>query len=433
MSRKGYPVYKQSGVSWLGDIPEHWEIRRLKYSADLINTKIDGAAADLPYTGLEHIESWTGKRISPNGDATSEGQANLYGRGDVLFGKLRPYLAKAHAAEIDGICTGELLVLRPKAVKQKFLLNYVLNSDFVAIVDSSTYGAKMPRANWEFIGNLPALIPPMDEQQTIESFLDRETARIDALIEKKQKQIELLLEKRSSLISHAVTKGLDPNAKMKDSGIEWLGNIPGHWKVIALKRVARVGNGSTPSRENPEYWGDEGYPWLNSSVVNLDEVIEPVEFVTATALRKCHLPKIQPPAVLVGITGQGKTRGMATTLRIESTINQHLAFLKPNCGVCDVEYLRRVLDLMYHFLRIESEGAGSTKGAITCEQLANLRIPIPPVEEQESIVGHLNQRLIRDANLISNISKSIEGLREYRTALISAAVTGKIDVRKEVS
>jgi type I restriction enzyme S subunit len=420
-------------VSWLGAIPEHWEIRRFKYSADLINTKIDGASSDLPYTGLEHIESWTGKRISQNGDAISEGQANLYARGDVLFGKLRPYLAKAYAAEIDGICTGELLVLRPKAVKQKFLLDYVLNPDFIAVVDSSTYGAKMPRANWDFIGNLPALIPPSDEQQAITTYLDRETARIDTLIEKKQRQIELLQEKRSALISHAVTKGLDPNAKMKDSGIEWLGNIPGHWKVVALKRVARVGNGSTPSRENPEYWGDEGYPWLNSSVVNLDEVIKPAEFVTATALRECHLPKIQPPAVLVGITGQGKTRGMATTLRIESTINQHLAFLKPNCGVCDVEYLRRVLDLAYHFLRIESEGAGSTKGAITCEQLANLRIPIPPVEEQENIVGHLNQRLIRDANLISNIFKSIEGLREYRTALISAAVTGKIDVRKEVS
>ena len=171
------------------------------------------------------------------------------------------------------------------------------------------------RTNPAYIRKLRWGWPPLPEQRAIAAFLDRETARIDGLIEKKQRQIELLQEKRAALISHAVTKGLDPNAKMKPSGIEWLGDIPEHWEVKALKRVASIGNGSTPSRENPEYWGDEGYPWLNSSVVNLDEVLEPVEFVTAAALRECHLPKIQPPAVLVGITGQGKTRGMATTLQ----------------------------------------------------------------------------------------------------------------------
>jgi len=200
---------KDSGIEWLGEIPKHWEVRRLKYTADLINQKVDGAESDLPYMGLEHIESWTGKRLGQNGDASSDGQANLYGRGDVLFGKLRPYLAKAHAAKIDGICTGELLVLRPKTVKQKFLLNYVLNPDFVAIVDSSTYGAKMPRANWEFIGNLPALIPPMHEQQAIADFLDRETARIDALIEKVQSSIAMLRKYRTALISAAVTGKID--------------------------------------------------------------------------------------------------------------------------------------------------------------------------------------------------------------------------------
>lgn len=177
--RATYPAYKPSGVVWLGEIPGHWELRRLKYTANLINVKVDGADNDLPYTGLEHIESWTGRRVAPNGEATSEGQANLYRRGDVLFGKLRPYLAKAHAAESDGICTGELLVLRPRAVAQRFLLDYVLNPDFIAVVDSSTYGAKMPRANWDYIGNLPALIPPSEEQRAIAAFLDRETARIE--------------------------------------------------------------------------------------------------------------------------------------------------------------------------------------------------------------------------------------------------------------
>src|SRR5680860_1331966 len=267
--RSAYPAHKPSGVPWLGDVPEHWEVRRLKYSADLINQKVDGAEADLPYMGLEHIESWTGKRQGQNGDASSDGQANLFRRGDVLFGKLRPYLTKAYAADSEGICTGELLVLRPKAVEQKFLLDYVLNPDFVTIVDSSTYGAKMPRANWDFIGNLPTLIPPLDEQQAIAAFLDRETARIDTLIEKKRRQFELLQEKRFALISHAVTKGLDPNAPMKDSGIEWLGQIPKHWGLLQLRRVVDKFidyRGRTPTKT------ETGIPLITAGAVKDGEI-----------------------------------------------------------------------------------------------------------------------------------------------------------------
>lgn len=431
--RPSYPAYKRSGVSWIGEIPEHWEVRRLKYSADLINLKVDGAEADLPYMGMEHIESWTGKRVGQNGDATSDGQANLYRCGDVLFGKLRPYLAKAYAADSDGICTGELLVLRPKAVTQAFLLDYVLNPDFVTIVDSSTCGAKMPRANWDFIGNLPTLIPPAEEQKVIAAFLDRETTRIDGLIAKKQRQIELLQEKRSALISHAVTKGLDPNVKMKDSGIEWLGKVPSHWETPRLKHIARIGNGSTPSRENMEYWLEGTFPWLNSSVVNLDAVTQGSDVVTSTALRECHLPHISPPAVLVGITGEGKTRGMATVVTIECTINQHIAFIKPKMGFAHVDYLRHVFLPLYAFLRSESSGGGSTKGAITCEQLANLKVPLPPMQEQAEIVTYIREHKSRLDHMEALITSSIERLREYRTALISAAVTGKIDVREEVA
>lgn len=200
---------KDSGVEWLGEVPQHWNLLRLKYSADLVNEKVNGAACELPYTGLEHIESWTGKRLVTDAATSSDGQASLHRAGDVLFGKLRPYLAKAYVAENGGICTSELLVLRPKAVLQRFLRDYLLNPCFISVVDSSTYGAKMPRASWEFIGSLPVLVPPPDEQHAIVRFLDRETARIDALIEKKRRQIELLHEKRAALISAAVTGKID--------------------------------------------------------------------------------------------------------------------------------------------------------------------------------------------------------------------------------
>ncbi|MBE9484959.1 MAG: restriction endonuclease subunit S [Bacteroidetes bacterium] len=206
---KRYPAYRDSGVEWLGAVPEGWDVKRLKYCAARINEKVDGRESDLPYTGLEHIESWTG-RLTPSEEiSTSEGQSSRYEPGDVLFGKLRPYLAKAFRAKEHGICTGELLVLRPKDVLQDYLFSYVLARDFISIVDSSTYGAKMPRASWDFIGDLPVLLPSEAEQRTIAAFLDRETGRIDALTTKVHESISKLREYRTALISAAVTGKID--------------------------------------------------------------------------------------------------------------------------------------------------------------------------------------------------------------------------------
>jgi type I restriction enzyme S subunit len=274
--------------------------------------------------------------------------------------------------------------------------------------------------------------PPLDDQRAIAAFLDRETAKIDALLAKKERLIELLQEKRTALITRAVSQGLDPNVPMKDSGVEWLGEIPGHWEAKRIKFIAQVGNGSTPNRENAEYWGGE-FPWLNSSVVNLDEVTEGSDFVTDLALRECHLPRIHPPAVLVGITGEGRTRGMASVLRIEATINQHLAFIRPTRGHCHAEYLRYVLHAAYWFLRDESGGGGSTKGALTCDQLGDISIPFPHIVEQRAVAAFIDRETSRIDALVAKVREAIDRLKELRTALISAAVTGKIDVREEVA
>jgi type I restriction enzyme, S subunit len=279
------------------------------------------------------------------------------------------------------------------------------------------------------LGAMKVLCPPSQEQQQIAALLDRETTKIDALIAEQERLIELLQEKRQAVISHAVTKGLNPNVRMKPSGVEWLGDVPEHWEVHPIKYVAKIGNGSTPSRENPEYWTDGVYPWLSSTVVNLESVTEADEFVTKKALDDCHLPMIEPPAVLVGITGQGKTRGMATTLVFSATINQHLAFLKPNPENCMVAFLRRVIDMAYPYLRRDSEAGGSTKGAITCAELGNFNFALPPVDEQHLILNYLTKKLSELSLTISDASQAITLLRERRSALISAAVTGQIDVR----
>jgi type I restriction enzyme S subunit len=286
---------------------------------------------------------------------------------------------------------------------------------------------------WAEAGNVYLPVPPIAEQIAIAAFLDGETAKIDALIAEQEKLIALLTEKRQATISYTVTKGLNPNATMKDSGVAWLGDIPEHWTACPLKLLARIGNGSTPNRDNSAYWADEGFPWLNSSVVNQDEVSEAERFVTELALKECHLPVVVPPAVLVGITGQGKTRGMATRLAFTATVNQHVAYIKPTEDSLAEPYLLRVFEAVYFHLRTESEGAGSTKGAITCEQLGNLRIPLPELAEQFAILCFLEREVTKLEKLKTDSERGIALLKERRSALIAAAVTGQIDVRGSVS
>ena len=255
-----YPEMKPSGVDWLGDIPAHWDTKRLKYAVSLINEKTDSIPVDRSYIGLENIESYTG-RIIEGEENGGESACNLFSPGDVLFCKLRPYLAKAIIAPVEGGCTTELLVLRPKLVTAGFLFYFLLSDSVIKTVDSSTYGTKMPRASWDFIGDIPQLLPPLEEQQAIAGYLDRKTAQIDAVVREKARQIELLGEHRQALISHAVTRGIDSAAPVKPSGIAWLGDVPAHWKITRLKFVTiLLQTGPFGSQLHSEEYVDDGVP-----------------------------------------------------------------------------------------------------------------------------------------------------------------------------
>lgn len=199
---------KDSGVEWLGNVPEHWEVRKLKFSVDLISSKVNARDSNLSFIGLENIESFTGKIITSDSEFESDGVSLYHDVGDVLFCKLRPYLAKVYLANKAGLCTSELLVLRGTEIMPSFLKYYLLSQEFINIVDSSTYGSKMPRANWEFIGNLPCLIP-CEEQQQIANHLDTETQKIDDMIKTVKLAITTLQEYRTALITAAVTGKID--------------------------------------------------------------------------------------------------------------------------------------------------------------------------------------------------------------------------------
>lgn len=404
MAYSQYPSLNDSRVVWLQVIPEHWRQKRLKFATELINEKVDVEGIDLPYLGLEHIESWTGKKLAGEISA-SEGVASMFSEDDVLFGKLRPYLAKVHLAEQDGLISSEALVIRcRRELRPDFLKYYFLSRDFINIVDSSTYGSKMPRASWDFIGNLPTLLPEADEQKAIARFLDYKTAQIDALIAKKQALLEKLAEKRTALISHAVTKGLDPSVPMKDSGVAWLGKVPKHWKILPLKYAVMFQRGhDLPSDDRTE---------------------GSIPLVSSSGISSCHdVAVAKGPGI---VTGRYGTIGKFTYVESDYwPLNTTLYSIDTHGN--NTKYLWFMLHLLSDLFVLNSK-KGAVPG-IDRNDLHPVLTVIPPRAEQDLITEYLEAFTVGLAQQVAKVQEIIERLQEYRSALITNAVTGKIDVR----
>ena len=265
-----YPSYKSSGVEWLGDVPAHWEVRRLKvHVADIIDQS-NGRRQDEVCIALEHVESWTGKIRDPGLDVSLDSQVKRFQAGDVLFGKLRPYLAKVAHPDYDGLCVGEFLVLRPRdvALSSPYLEQVLRSKPIIDAINGSTFGAKMPRADWNFIGGMEHPLPPLPEQTTIVRYLDHAAEHIRRYISGKQKLIRLLEEEKQAVIHRAVTCGLDPNVRLKPSGVEWLGDVPVHWEQRRVKQVSRILRGKFMHRpRNDPSLYDGPYPFIQTGEV----------------------------------------------------------------------------------------------------------------------------------------------------------------------
>jgi hypothetical protein len=430
----GYAQYKEldsSGVSWLQKKPSHWRIKRLKFSTDLINKKVSVEDSPLPYLGLEHIESWTGRKVEGE-ISNSEGLASSFVVGDVLFGRLRPYLAKVHLAQQDGLISSEALVIRSKdELDAEFLKYYMLSRDFINIVDSSTYGSKMPRASWDFIGNLPVLLPDVEEQKVIARFLDFKTAQIDALISKKKELLDKLAEKRTALISHAVTKGLDPSVAMKDSGVAWLGDIPAHWEAKRTKfAVSYIGSGKTP-KGGSEVYVQEGIMILRSQNVHDKGLrLDDVAYITDEADSAQAASRVLAGDVLLNITGAsiGRTSIVPTPFP-QANVNQHVCILRPVRELVTSEYLHLLLCSRQAKDQISSLENGTSREGLNFTQVGGLLFAFPPVQEQVAIVLALAVKLEAIDRQSEKVLSVIERLVEYRSAVITNAVTGQIDVR----
>ena len=288
--------------------------------------------------------------------------------------------------------------------------------------------AGQQRVPAEFVRDYRVAVPPLSQQRTIVRYLDQETARLDLLVAQNRKLLDVLRERREALITTSVLRGLNPAVSFRDSGVPWIGDVPTHWEIWKLGHLASVGNGTTPNRGKQEYWENGDIPWLNSSVVNQEEVTGADQFVTRLAVHDYHLRLVRSGSVVVAIVGQGKTRGRAAVLSIDSTMSRHLAFISLADGRLSSWYLKWTLAAAYDYLRSISDDLGSTRGGLTGEHLSNLRVPVPPKAEQQEIVMKIALRIRAIDDLSKEAERTMVLLKERRASLISEAIVGMIDV-----
>jgi type I restriction enzyme S subunit len=445
MSRQRYAKCQPSGIAWLGELPDHWDAKRLKFlvSEPLKYGANEAAELDDPtlprYIRITDVDD-NGRLRKDTFKSIPEivAQPYLLRDGDLLLARSGATVGKSFHYEPSwgrAAFAGYLIRARfnPTIMIPRFV-NYFTNSEqYWQWLNSSFIQATIQNVSAEKYANLMVPVPPFEEQKQVGTFLDRETGRIDALIEKKQRQIELLQEKRTALISHAVTKGLDPNVNMKDSGIEWLGEIPEHWDIQRMKFLSsKTGSGKTP-RGGAEVYVDSGVLLLRSQNIHFDGLrLDDAVFIDPDVDAEMANSRVRSKDVLLNITGASLGRvSLVPDEMPPANVNQHVCIIRPRAKVVRSEYLFMATCSRLVQSQIFANENGTSREGLNFQQIGNLHVPLPrTLEEQDEISKAVHAGITHIDSSISKVLKSCDLLREYRTALISAAVTGKIDLRE---
>jgi type I restriction enzyme S subunit len=445
---KPYPVYKDSGIEWLGEIPTHWGIRRIRSTIascqngvwgdepDGVNDVVCIRVADFDrVTFRVAVADPTMRSIEPGvvvarglqvGDLLLEksgGGENQPVGAVVLYDHTIPAVCSNFIARVtvaDGYNARFLTYLHAALYALRINTRHIKQSTGIQNLDSSSYLS-------EATG-----LPPEPEQRAMAAFLDRETAKIDGLVAKKERLIELLQERRTSLVTRAVTKGLDPNVPMKNSGVEWLGEIPAHWELKSFGNIVQyISYGFT----NPMPIDDNGPFMLTANDIGDGTILyESARRTTEQAYIKDLTGKSRPRKNDVLLTKDGTLGRIAVFDGRRACINQSVALLRINHEKANLDFIQNLLRAHAYQERMAFDAGGTTIKHIYISRIVKMPIAFPPsIEEQEDISTHINNVRNRIDALIAKVRGGVERLKEYRTALISAAVMGKIDVRKEVA
>ncbi|EJB8410368.1 restriction endonuclease subunit S [Acinetobacter baumannii] len=425
---QAYAEYKDSGVEWLGQVPTHWDIKRIKETAQIINGyPFDSGKFDpvngTPLVRIRDINS-NETQIFFNGFVPKEA---LIFNSDILIGMDGDFNVCEWKGG-DAALNQRVCCLRSNDKYLTKFLAYLLPAR-MKIINDLTYFTTVKHLSSTDVLKTVYAIPNKIEYVNIVKFLDHETAKIDHLIEKQQQLIELLKEKRQAVISHAVTKGLDPNVPMKDSGVEWLGEVPEHWQLVPLKYLCTFSGGGTPTKDNLSYWTDGNIPWVSPKDMKTFWISETQDYITEKAVKESSTNTVEQNSLLMVVRSGILQRTIPIAINtVPVTMNQDMKALKFGKRVL-VEYIANLIHGNTVQLLLEWSKEGATVESIEHEYLANSLIPVPSLKEQEEITQVIAKKMKVYAELTEKAELQITLLQERRTALISAAVTGKIDVR----
>jgi type I restriction enzyme S subunit len=392
---------KPSSIPRIKDIPIDWNLKKIRFATTL-RSEVGQYTQDDIYIGLENVESFTGNIIETE-TTYEEGIYDVFKNGDVLFGKLRPYLAKAFIASFDGFCTSEFLIFKKYEGNTKFLFYYLLSNGFLKEVNASTFGSKMPRADWEYIRNMYIPVIPLSEQNAIVAFLDEKCSIIDSIIKDMNEQIDILNQYKKVVITETITQGLDKNAPMKDSGVKWIGKIPAHWLETKLKYICSMQSGDNLISEEIL---DEGFPVYggNGQRGFFDDYNSDDE------------------VVLIG--RQGALCGNIHRVSGKLWATDH-AVITNNFNNSDIDFLYYIL----YAMNLNQYSVASAQPGLAVENIIKLNVCIPDLDEQQQLVAFLDSKCAEIDKVISEKQESIRTMQDYKKSLIYEYTTGKKRVR----
>lgn len=441
---KPYPEYKDSGVEWVGVLPDHWHSTKIKYGykitlGKMLQKEMKAYDDELkPYLKAINIQPegvWLDvveNMWFSQGDLRS---LRLVG-GDVLISEGGDVGRAAIWKDELPECYIQNAINRARPLKDRsssYLYYWMIMLKSSGFIDILCNKATIAHYTAEKLESSQLFIPPYREADLISSFLDHETAKIDTLIEKQQQFIQLLKEKRQAAISHAVTKGLNPNAKMRDSGVEWLGEVPDHWDVRSVSHASsKITNGYVgPTRD---ILVDEGVSYVQATHIKNGSVNFDGAYFVRPEWSDAHSKSILSRGdVLIVQTGAG-TGDVGLVSELEEGFNCHaLIIVQPVDAVISGEYLSMVLQSQYGYSTLYSIRTGGMHPHLNCGEVQYVKLPMPPRYEQDEITGYISEQIQKFDLLVNKQLNAISLMQERRTALISAAVTGKIDVRDWVA
>lgn len=432
MSLPRYPEYKDSGIAWVGSVPTHWLVHPLvgvaiERQEPNVGMK-ENNLLSLSYGRIVRKDIDSNDGLLPESFETYQ----VIHRGDIVLRltDLQNDRRSLRSAQVQerGIITSAYLALEPTGASSAFLA-YLLRAYDLSKVLYSMGGGLRQSMKFADLKRLPIVIPPEPEQAAIAVFLNRETTKIDALISEQEKLIALLAEKRQATISHAVTKGLDPNAPMKDSGVAWLGEIPAHWQIKQLKHVVRPGTAITYGivQAGPHFEG--GIPYIKTSDMSGDQLPPGGYSLTSPDIDSSYTrSKVVAGDIVVAIRATvGKCLPVPPELS-GANLTQGTAKISPGDEV-STDFLLNNLRSTAAQAYFESMAKGATFKEITLDALRRTPVVVPPKKEQYEIETFVDAETTKLSVLASAAMRTMDLLRERRSALIAAAVTGQIDVR----